>query len=75
MFILSLMPWVLMFYFCSLLCHLIFFNLASCLALGGLDVLLMFGAYTAARGMAISRIVIRFFWWGLSAVFVLYVYL
>lgn len=41
----------------------------------GLDVILMFGAYTTARGMAISRIVIRFFWCGLSAVFVLYVYL
>ncbi|XP_048229033.1 callose synthase 10 isoform X2 [Ricinus communis] len=39
-----------------------------------LDVLLMFGAYTTARGMAISRIVIRFFWWGLSSVFVTYVY-
>ncbi|KAH6758638.1 glucan synthase-like 8 [Perilla frutescens var. frutescens] len=41
----------------------------------GLDVLLMFGAYTTARGMAISRLVIRFFWCGLSSVFVLYVYL
>ncbi|WCJ36196.1 glucan synthase-like 8 [Euphorbia peplus] len=39
-----------------------------------LDVLLMFGAYSTARGMAISRIVIRFFWWGLSSVFVTYVY-
>lgn len=39
-----------------------------------LDVLLTFGAYTTARGMAISRIVIRFFWWGLSSVFVTYVY-
>ncbi|XP_065873962.1 callose synthase 10 [Euphorbia lathyris] len=39
-----------------------------------LDVVLMFGAYSTARGMAISRIVIRFFWWGLSSVFVTYVY-
>ena len=42
--------------------------------IGSLDVLLTFGAYTTARGMAISRIVIRFFWWGLSSVFVTYVY-
>ncbi|CAO2824721.1 unnamed protein product [Amaranthus hypochondriacus] len=40
-----------------------------------LDVLLMFGAYTTARGMAISRLVIRFFWWCLSAVAVFYFYL
>ncbi|GER25525.1 3 glucan synthase [Striga asiatica] len=40
-----------------------------------LDVVLMFGAYTTARGMAISRLVIRFFWCALSSVFVLYVYL
>ncbi|KAE8123986.1 hypothetical protein FH972_018899 [Carpinus fangiana] len=39
-----------------------------------LDVLLMFGAYTTARGMAISRLVIRFFWCGLSSVFVTYIY-
>lgn len=39
-----------------------------------LDVLLMFGAYTTARGMAISRLVIRFFWSGLTSVFVTYVY-
>ncbi|KAE8705196.1 hypothetical protein F3Y22_tig00110429pilonHSYRG00131 [Hibiscus syriacus] len=39
-----------------------------------LDVLLMFGAYTTARGMAISRLVIRFFWCGLTSVFVTYVY-
>ncbi|KAL7099190.1 hypothetical protein ACP275_09G067200 [Erythranthe tilingii] len=39
-----------------------------------LDVVLMFGAYSTARGMAISRLVIRFFWCGLSSVFVLYVY-
>ncbi|RVW26628.1 Callose synthase 10 [Vitis vinifera] len=40
-----------------------------------LDVLLMFGAYATARGMAISRLVIRFFWCGFSSVFVTYVYL
>ncbi|KAL8042528.1 hypothetical protein ABFX02_09G057600 [Erythranthe guttata] len=39
-----------------------------------LDVVLMFGAYSTARGMAISRLVIRFFWCGLSSVFVIYVY-
>ncbi|KAK7302196.1 hypothetical protein RJT34_13078 [Clitoria ternatea] len=40
-----------------------------------LDVLLTFGAYTTARGMAVSRLVIRFFWGGLTSVFVTYVYL
>ncbi|XP_009791092.1 callose synthase 10 isoform X2 [Nicotiana tabacum] len=40
-----------------------------------LDVLLMFGAYSTARGMAISRIVIRFFWTGVSSAFAIYVYL
>ncbi|KAK9726727.1 hypothetical protein RND81_05G233500 [Saponaria officinalis] len=40
-----------------------------------LDVLLMFGAYRMARGMAISRLVIRFFWWCLSSVAVIYIYL
>ncbi|XP_061360871.1 callose synthase 10 [Gastrolobium bilobum] len=40
-----------------------------------LDVLLTFGAYTTARGMAVSRLVIRFFWGGLSSAFVTYVYL
>uniref|UniRef100_A0A803P8P0 1,3-beta-glucan synthase n=2 Tax=Cannabis sativa TaxID=3483 RepID=A0A803P8P0_CANSA len=40
-----------------------------------LDVILMFGAYTSARGMAISRLVIRFFWFGLCSAFVTYVYL
>ncbi|XP_010545981.1 PREDICTED: callose synthase 10 isoform X2 [Tarenaya hassleriana] len=39
-----------------------------------LDVMLMFGAYSMARGMAISRLIIRFFWWALSSVFVVYVY-
>ncbi|TKY73602.1 Callose synthase 10 [Spatholobus suberectus] len=40
-----------------------------------LDVLLTFGAYTTARGMAVSRLVIRFFWGGLTSAFVTYVYL
>ncbi|GAB2269726.1 Callose synthase 10 [Dionaea muscipula] len=40
-----------------------------------LDVLLMFGAYTTARGMAISRIVIRFLWWGAASASVTYAYL
>ncbi|KAK7411053.1 hypothetical protein VNO78_02407 [Psophocarpus tetragonolobus] len=40
-----------------------------------LDVLLTFGAYTTARGMAVSRLVIKFFWGGLTSVFVTYVYL
>ncbi|XVF11615.1 hypothetical protein REPUB_Repub08aG0042500 [Reevesia pubescens] len=39
-----------------------------------LDVLLMFGAYTTARGMAISRLVIRFFWCSATSVFVTFVY-
>ncbi|KAH1255058.1 Callose synthase 10 [Glycine max] len=33
-----------------------------------LDVLLTFGAYTTARGMAVSRLVIKFFWGGLTKV-------
>ncbi|ESQ52310.1 hypothetical protein EUTSA_v10016126mg [Eutrema salsugineum] len=39
-----------------------------------LDVVLMYGAYSMARGMAISRVVIRFLWWGVGSVFVVYVY-
>ncbi|EPS65192.1 hypothetical protein M569_09586, partial [Genlisea aurea] len=39
-----------------------------------LDILLMFGAFTTARGMAVSRLIIRFFWWGLSSGFVVYFY-
>ncbi|XP_010516914.1 PREDICTED: callose synthase 10 [Camelina sativa] len=45
-------------------------NFVECL----LDVMLMYGAYTMARGMAISRLVIRFIWWGVGSVFVVYVY-
>ncbi|CAJ2644467.1 unnamed protein product [Trifolium pratense] len=40
-----------------------------------LDVLLTFGSYKTARGMAVSRLVIRFFWGGLTSAFVTYVYL
>ncbi|KAM6551804.1 hypothetical protein CsatB_001612 [Cannabis sativa] len=40
-----------------------------------LDIILMFGSYTSAIGMAISRQVIRFFWFGLCTTFVTYVYL
>ncbi|EOA26452.1 hypothetical protein CARUB_v10022498mg [Capsella rubella] len=45
-------------------------NFIECL----LDVMLMYGAYSMARGMAISRLVIRFIWWGLGSAFVVYVY-
>ena len=45
------------------------------IAIGCLDVLLTFGAYTMLRGMAISRLVIRFFWWAVSSAGVLYLYL
>jgi callose synthase len=37
--------------------------------------LLTFGSYKTARGMAVSRLVIRFFWGGLTSAFVTYVYL
>ncbi|XP_043723776.1 callose synthase 10 isoform X2 [Telopea speciosissima] len=40
-----------------------------------LDVLLTYGAYRTARGMAISRLIIRLFWFGISSVFVIYVYI
>ncbi|XP_042505400.1 callose synthase 10-like isoform X2 [Macadamia integrifolia] len=40
-----------------------------------LDVLLTYGAYKTARGMAISRLIIRLFWFGISSVFVIYVYI
>jgi callose synthase len=45
-------------------------NFIECL----LDVVLMYGAYSMARGMAISRLVIRFLWWGLGSAFVVYYY-
>ncbi|XP_071712426.1 callose synthase 10 [Rutidosis leptorrhynchoides] len=40
-----------------------------------LDVLLMFGAYSTARGMAISRLVIRLFVGGASSVAITYLYI
>ncbi|KAE9608552.1 hypothetical protein Lal_00020821 [Lupinus albus] len=40
-----------------------------------LDVLLTFGAYSTARGMAVSRLVIRFFWGGLTSAGVTYLYM
>ncbi|KAJ4962108.1 hypothetical protein NE237_022018 [Protea cynaroides] len=40
-----------------------------------LDILLTYGAYATARGMAISRLIIRLFWFGVSSVFVIYVYI
>lgn len=40
-----------------------------------LDVLLMFGAYKTARGFAISRLFIRFFWFGIGSAFVTFVYM
>ncbi|OVA17595.1 Glycosyl transferase [Macleaya cordata] len=46
-----------------------------CFLESSLDVLLTFGAYTTARGMAISRLFIRFFWFGISSVCVTYIYL
>ena len=45
-----------------------------CSSLGCLDVLLMFGAYKTARGFAISRLVIRFFWLTAVSTFVTYLY-
>ncbi|KAI4303806.1 hypothetical protein MLD38_039399 [Melastoma candidum] len=39
-----------------------------------LDVFLMYGAYSTARGMAISRLVIVFFWGGFSSAVVTYLY-
>lgn len=40
-----------------------------------LDILLMFGAYTTARAFAISRLIIRFLWFGAFSTFVTYLYL
>ncbi|KAL9235580.1 hypothetical protein vseg_010326 [Gypsophila vaccaria] len=39
-----------------------------------LDVLLMFGAYTKARGMAVSSLVIKFIWWCICSAAVIYFY-
>ncbi|KAI3940839.1 hypothetical protein MKW98_014898 [Papaver atlanticum] len=46
-----------------------------CFIESALDVLLTFGAYTTARGMAISRLFIRFFWFGISSAAITYIYL
>lgn len=71
--LLSLIYWT---YFSLPSFHILWFlNAFVFWPLGCLDVVLMFGAYTSARGMAISRLVIRFFWCGFSSVFVLYMYL
>ncbi|KAJ6805753.1 callose synthase 10-like [Iris pallida] len=40
-----------------------------------LDVLLMFGAYTTARGFAISRQFIRFSWFGIGSACIMYLYI
>ncbi|CAL9766223.1 unnamed protein product [Musa acuminata subsp. burmannicoides] len=40
-----------------------------------LDVLLMFGAYSTTRGFAISRLIIRFIWFGCSSTILTYLYL
>ncbi|ONK58964.1 uncharacterized protein A4U43_C08F1540 [Asparagus officinalis] len=40
-----------------------------------LDVFLMFGAYSTARGFAISRLIIRFFWFGTCSASIMYLYL
>ncbi|XP_038685506.1 callose synthase 10 isoform X2 [Tripterygium wilfordii] len=39
-----------------------------------LDILLMFGAYSTARAMAITRLVIRFLWYGSGSVGVTFLY-
>jgi len=56
-------------YVCLLVEYLMFV-----ISSGLLDVVLMYGAYSMARGMAISRLVIRFLWWGLGSAFVVYYY-
>ncbi|KAG0453842.1 hypothetical protein HPP92_025146 [Vanilla planifolia] len=40
-----------------------------------LDALLMYGAYTTARAFALSRLIIRLFWFGFASVFIMYLYL
>ncbi|CAA6653832.1 unnamed protein product [Spirodela intermedia] len=40
-----------------------------------LDLFLMFGAYTTARGFALSRLIIRFLWFGISSAFITYIYI
>ncbi|MCL7026736.1 hypothetical protein MKW94_027145 [Papaver nudicaule] len=46
-----------------------------CFIESALDALLTFGAYTTARGLAISRLFIRFFWFGISSAAIIYIYL
>lgn len=59
---------------CRVLLYLVFEHYLFVIYAGFLDVVLMYGAYSMARGMAISRVFIKFFWWGLGSVFVVYVY-
>lgn len=59
---------------CKVLLYLVFEHYLFVIYAGFLDVILMYGAYSMARGMAISRVFIKFFWWGLGSVFVVYVY-
>ncbi|XP_031502410.1 callose synthase 10 isoform X1 [Nymphaea colorata] len=40
-----------------------------------LDVMLMFGAYTTSRGLAIARLCVRFLWFGCSSAFLSFLYL
>ncbi|KAH7668690.1 callose synthase protein [Dioscorea alata] len=40
-----------------------------------LDIILMFGAYKTARGFAISRLIIRFLWFGIISASTMYLYL
>ncbi|XP_078444435.1 glucan synthase-like 8 [Wolffia australiana] len=40
-----------------------------------LDVMLMFGAYKSTRGFALSRLIIRFFWFGAGSVMITYLYM
>ena len=42
--------------------------------LGVLDILMMYGAYSTSRRMAVSRIFLRFIWFGVASVFVCLLY-
>eukprot|EP01018_Ginkgo_biloba_P032191 Gb_22029 [translate_table: standard] len=39
-----------------------------------LDILMMYGAYATARGLAIARIFLRFLWFGVTSGFITYLY-
>ncbi|MED6111743.1 Callose synthase 9, partial [Stylosanthes scabra] len=39
-----------------------------------LDVLMMYGAYSTTRGLAVSRIFLRFLWFSLASVFITFLY-